>query len=204
LRWTADPPRPFQLCPVPICSALRFLVTGLPPVFIYRRFHVYLKEPRIPIESPLWYDRFFWQNPVRVTRPVPPGRLPFSSTLFTFGRVGLPVNSHSVRLRPFGPCRPIPICRLSSHDSSLSTFLARFKSVDLLRLFPALRPSSLASSLATFSVRFRSCDLLRSSCDPNLSVSWFLSTGDSNYSFRDGLSKSEKLKLEPFFNRKYQ
>ena len=53
LWWTADPPRPFQLCPVPICSALRFLVSGLPPVFIYRRFRVYLKESRIPIESPL-------------------------------------------------------------------------------------------------------------------------------------------------------
>ena len=52
---------------------------------------VYLKEPRIPFEPPLWYDRFFWQNPVRVTRPVPPGRLPFSSTIFTFRRVGLPV-----------------------------------------------------------------------------------------------------------------
>ena len=36
--WTADPPRPFQLCPVPICSALRFLVAGLPPAFIYRRY----------------------------------------------------------------------------------------------------------------------------------------------------------------------
>ena len=180
--WTADPPRPFQLCPVPICSALRFLVTGLPPVFIYRRFHVYLKEPRIPIESPLWYDRFFWQNPVRVTRPVPPGRLPFSFTFFTFRRVGLPVNSHSIGRRPYGLRRPIPICRFSSCDSSLSTFLAQFQSVDLLRLLPVSRPSSLASSLSTFSVRFRSFDLLRSSCDPNLSIGWLLSTGDQNYS----------------------
>ena len=36
--WTADPPRPFQLCPVPICSALRFLVASLLPAFVYRRF----------------------------------------------------------------------------------------------------------------------------------------------------------------------
>jgi len=184
LWWTADPPRPFQLCPVPISSALRFLVTGLLPVFIYRRFHVYLKEPRIPIESPLWYDRFFWQNPVRATRPVPPGRLPLSSTLFTFRRVGLPVNLHSVGRRPFGLRRPIPTCRSSSLDSGLSTFLTRFQSVGLLRLFPALRPSSLASSLSTFSVRFQSFDLLRSSCDPNLSIGWLLSTGGSNYSYQ--------------------
>ena len=182
--WTADPPRPFQLCPVPICSALRFLVTGLLPVFIYRRFHVYLKEPRIPIESPLWYDRFLWQNPVRVTRPVPPGRLPLSFTLITFRRVGLPVNLHSVGRRPYGLRRPFPICRSSSFDPSLAAFLDRFKSVDFLRLFPASRPSAFASSLSTFSVRFRSFDLLRSSCNPNLSIGWFLSTGDSNYSRR--------------------
>jgi len=85
LWWTADPPRPFQLRPVPICSALRFLVAGLLPAFLYRRFRVYLKESRIPFESPLWYDRFSWQNPVRVTRPVPPGRCPFSSTLLLSG-----------------------------------------------------------------------------------------------------------------------
>ena len=119
--WTADPPRPFQLRPVPICSALRFLVAGLPPAFIYRRFRVYLKESRFPLESPLWYDRFFWQNPVRVTRPVPPGRCPFSSTLSTFRRVGLPVYSLSVRFRPFGLLLPIPAFRPSSSVSGLST-----------------------------------------------------------------------------------
>ena len=158
--WTADPPRPFQLCPVPICSALRFLVTGLLPVFIYRRFHVYLKEPRIPIEPPLWYDRFFWQNPVRVTRPVPPGRLPFPFTIFTFRRVGLPVKSHSNGRRPFGLRRSIPIYRSSPFVSGLATFLARFQSPDLLRLFPVSRPSSLVSNHLIFSVRFRPFGLL--------------------------------------------
>ena len=123
--WTADPPRPFQLCPVPISSALRFLVTGLLPVFIYRRFRVYLKEPRIPIESPLWYDRFFWQNPVRVTRPVPPGRCPFLSTLPTFGRVGLSVDSHSVRVRSCNRFQPFNLLRSFN----------RFRSSDLLRPF---------------------------------------------------------------------
>ena len=179
--WTADPPRPFQLRPVPISSALRFLVTGLLPVFIYRRFHVYLKEPRIPIESPLWYDRFLWQNPVRVTRPVPSGRLPLSSTLLTFRRVGLPVIPHSIGRRPFGLRRPFPICRSSSFVSGLATFFARFQSVDLLRLFQASQPSSTASSLTTFSVRFRSCDLLRSSCDPTFRLVGFCLTGELNY-----------------------
>jgi len=146
LWWTADPPRPFQLYPVPICSALRFLVTGLLPVFIYRRFHVYLKEPRIPIESPLWYDRFFWQNPVRVTRPVPPGRLPFSSTFCTFRRVGLPVSPHSDGRRSFDLRRTFPIYRSSSFVSGLATFLVRFRSPGFLRSSPVFQPSPFASN----------------------------------------------------------
>lgn len=135
--WTADPPRPFQLRPVPICSALRFLVAGLLPAFLYRRFRVYLKEPRIPLESPLWYDRFSWQNPVRVTRPVPPGRCPFSSTLAAFRRVGLPARSHSLR---FGPCDPLQSsARLRPCDLLRSS--DRFRLFSLLRLpaIPTLR-----------------------------------------------------------------
>jgi hypothetical protein len=50
---------------------------ALPPAFLSRRFRVYLKGPRIPLESPIWHDRFFWQNPVRVTRLVPLRRWPF-------------------------------------------------------------------------------------------------------------------------------
>jgi hypothetical protein len=185
LWWTADPPRPFQLRPVPICSALRFLVTGLPPVFIYRRFHVYLKEPRIPIESPLWYDRFFWQNPVRVTRPVPPGRLPFSSTF-------LPSGGSAFR------CIRIP------YASSLSALAVRFRSVDHLLPVPVLRPSPLAPDLSIFPVRFQSYDLLRPSCDSNLAIGRFLSTGDSNYSHKDKLSKPEGWQLGCFSKRKSQ
>jgi hypothetical protein len=129
LWWTADPPRPFRLRPVPICSALRFLVAGLLPAFIYRRLRVYLKEPRIPFESPLWYDRFSWQNPVRVTRPVPPGRCPFSSTLFAFRRVGLQANSHSVRFRSCDLLRPS--VRFRSRDLLLPS--VRFRPRGLLR-----------------------------------------------------------------------
>ena len=132
--WTADPPRPFQLCPVPICSALRFLVAGLLPASLFIDvFLVYLKEPRIPLEPPLWYDRFFWQNPVRVTRPVPPGRCPFSSTLSTFRRVGLQVYSLSVRFRPRGLLLPFPVFRPSSSASGLAT-LSVLPAIPTLRL----------------------------------------------------------------------
>ena len=81
------------------------------PAFIYRRLRVYLKEPRLPLESPLWYDRFSWQNPVRVTRPVPPGRCPFCSTLAAVRRVSLPAGSLSVRLQPCGCFRPCGLLR---------------------------------------------------------------------------------------------
>jgi hypothetical protein len=138
-----------------------------------------------PYRVTLMVRPLLWQNPVRVTRPVPPGRLPLSSTLLTFRRVGLPVSSHSVDRRPYGLRRPFPICRSSSCDPSLAAFLTRFRSVDRLRMLPASRLCSLASSLSTFSVRFRSFDLLRSSCDTNLSIGWFLSTGDLNYSRRE-------------------
>ena len=183
--WTADPPRPFQLRPVPISSALRFLVTGLPPVFIYRRFHVYLKEPRIPIESPQWYGRFYWQNPARVTRPVPPGRLPCSSTFS-------PSGGSALRYIRF------------PNASSLSALAVRFQSVDLLLPAPALRPSPFAPDLSIFSVRFQSFDLLRPSCDSNLAIGRFLSTGELNYSCKGGLSKPEKCYLGCLSKHKYQ
>jgi hypothetical protein len=55
---------------------------ALPPAFLYRRLRVYLKEPRLPLESPLWYDRFSWQNPVRVTHSVPPECWPFRFPIY--------------------------------------------------------------------------------------------------------------------------
>jgi len=204
LWWTADPPRPFQLRPVPICSALRFLVAGLLPAFVYRRISRLSQGTAYPYRVTLMVRPLLWQNPVRVTRPVPPGRLPFSSALFTFRRVGLPAHSHSVGRRPRGLRRPVPICRFSSYDSGLATLLAWFQSVDLLRSIPASRPSSLASSLSTFSVRFRSFDLLRFSCDPNLAIGWLLSTGDLNYSQKLKLSKQKKCYLACLSNHKYQ
>lgn len=125
-----------------------------------------------------------WQNPARVTRPVPPGRLPFSSTISSSGGSAL---------------RYIRI----PNASSLSALAVRFRSVDLLLPVPALRPSPLASDLSIFPGRFQSCDLLRPSCDPNLSIGWFLSTGGLSYSCRKQLSKPGKSYLWCFSKLKY-
>jgi hypothetical protein len=80
-KWTAPPKTAFVL---PFgCQSRLF-----PPPFFLDAYRVYLKGPRIPIESPSWYDRISWQNPVGVTRPVPPGRWPFLCPS-AFRRVGL-------------------------------------------------------------------------------------------------------------------
>ncbi len=87
LWWSADPPRPFLTSSgsafvLPFgCQSRVFL----PPFFI-DAFASISRDRRHPLESPLWYDRFFWQNPVRVTRPVTTWALPFSSTLQPCGR----------------------------------------------------------------------------------------------------------------------
>jgi len=78
---------------------------ALPPAFLSRRRSVYLKGPRIPIESPSWYDRFSWQNPVRVTHSVPPECWPFPKPYC--GPAGRPsAVSLSVRFRPRGLLLP--------------------------------------------------------------------------------------------------
>ena len=78
LWWTAYPPRPFPISPgsafvLPFGCQSR---VSHPPFFI-DAFASISRDRRLPLEPPLWYDRFFWQNPVRVTRPVPPGRCRF-------------------------------------------------------------------------------------------------------------------------------
>ena len=202
--WTADPPRPFQLCPVPISSALRFLVSGLPPVFIYRRFHVYLKESRIPIESPLMVRPLLLAEPgpgdascttwtltvsfhhlhFQAGRPSSSVAFQWSSTLRSSPFVSnLPI--FFVRLRSRDLPRSLPINQLSPFVSGLSAFFSRFRSVDLLRPFPVFRPSPF-------------------SCDSNLSIGWLLSTGGLNYSQSEKLSKHKKHYLDCFSNHKYQ
>jgi hypothetical protein len=74
---------------------------SLPPFFI-EVFHLYLKEPRVPLEPPLWYDRFSWQSPIRVTCPVPPEHYPFSYCPPVVQRVGLLTVSLPVFFQPRG------------------------------------------------------------------------------------------------------
>lgn len=77
-RWSAEPLGPFQLqlAPHAFCTSVASREPYRPPFFIDAH-RVYLKGPRLPIEPPPWYDRFARQNPVGVTRPVPPERWPF-------------------------------------------------------------------------------------------------------------------------------
>jgi len=82
--------------------------------------------------------------------------------------------------------------RLSSCVSSLATFFTRFRPSNFLRVAPAFQPSSPASNLVTFSARFRSFDHLRSCCDPNLSVSGFLSNGGFKLLSNSDLVKAPK------------
>jgi hypothetical protein len=86
LWWTAYPPRPsqFRLAPHSVCPSVasRESFTRL---FFIEVFHLYLKGSRFPIEPPFWCDRFFWQNPVRVARPIPLGRWPSFFILLTSG-----------------------------------------------------------------------------------------------------------------------
>ena len=88
--------------------------------------------------------------------------------------------------------------RSSPSVSNLSIFCVCFQSCDLLRSFPICRSSAFVSNLSIFSDRFQSYDFLRpfpafrpspSSCDSNLAIGRFLSTGNSKYSYEDRLSK---------------
>jgi len=172
LWWTADPPRPFQLRPVPICSALRFLVAGLPPAFISRRIS------RLSQGIAFSYRVTLMVRPLLLAEPGPGDASCTTWTLSVSFRprcfqAGRPSNRFAIRsfpvLRP-SPCasslvafyvcfesRDLPhsclALQLSSCVSSLTTFFTRFRPV---RLSPCV------SSLAAFLTRIRSCDLLRS------------------------------------------
>ena len=139
--WTADPPRPFQLRPVPICSALRFLVAGLLPAFIYRRISRLSQGTAYPYRVTLMVRPLLLAEPGPGDASCTTWTLSVSFHLFTFGRVGLPVNPRSVRLQPCGLRRAVQISRFSSFVSSLATFSARFRSVDPRRPFLVFRPS---------------------------------------------------------------
>jgi hypothetical protein len=162
LWWTADPPRPFQLRPVPICSALRFLVAGLLPAFIYRRAW------RLSQGTAYSFRVTLMVRPLLLAEPGPGDA---SCTIWTLSVFFRPLHlqagrpSSSITFRSFPVLRPLP------------TFL----SSPVLRLFPiflAFRPLPIFPSSSVFQPLqiFRLSDLLRPfgrsrpSCDSNLSV----------------------------------
>lgn len=76
----------------------------LPPFFIDAGASI--SRDRASLSShPLWYGRFFWQNPAGVTRPVPFGRIPFFLALLLSG--GSAFGSST--FLPFPAFRPFPV-----------------------------------------------------------------------------------------------
>ena len=132
--WTADPPRPFQLRPVPICSALRFLVASLLPAFIYRR---------------LWRLSQGTANSYRVTlmvRPLllaEPGPGDASCTTWTLSVVFHPLHLRAGRPSSKSAFIPSPILELLPILRSSPTLepLPTFQSSPVFQLFPIFRSS---------------------------------------------------------------
>ena len=122
--WTADPPRPFQLCPVPICSALRFLVAGLLPAFIYRRIS------RLSQGTANSYRVTLMVRPLLLAEPGPGDA---SCTTWTLSVLFHPLHLQAGRPSSLFAFRSLPAFRPSPSVSSLSTFFFRFRSRDPLR-----------------------------------------------------------------------
>ena len=179
--WTADPPRPFQLRPVPICSALRFLVASLLPAFIYRR---------------LWRLSQGTANSYRVTlmvRPLllaEPGPGDASCTIWTLSVVFHPLHFRAGRPSSKFAFFPSPVFRpllifhfhRSFNRFQSSDFLQLFncfQSCDLLQSTNCFQPFDLLQSFNCFqsSDHLRSFDRFRFSCDPNLAAGGLLSNG---------------------------
>ena len=162
--WTADPPRPFQLRPVPICSALRFLVAGLLPAFIFRRIS------RLSQGIALSYRVTLMVRPLLLAEPGP-GDAPCTTWALSvcFHPLHFPAGRPSSR---FAFCTS-PVLRPLPFNSSLSIFLVRFRSRDLLLPLPISRPSPSASSLSAFSVL---------PAIPTFRLVGFCLTGDLSYS----------------------
>ena len=139
--WTADPPRPFQLRPVPICSALRFLVAGLPPAFIYRRVS------RLSQGIAFSYRVTLMVRPLLLAEPGPGDA---SCTTWTLSVFFHPLHFQAGRPSSrFAFCTS-PVFQPLPSNSNQSIFLVRFqprglprpfRSVDLRCPLPALRPS---------------------------------------------------------------
>ena len=179
--WTADPPRPFQLRPVPICSALRFLVAGLLPAFIYRRLS------RLSQGTAYSYRVTLMVRPLLLAEPGPGDA---SCTTWTLSVVFLPLYFRAGRPSSKSAFFPSPVFQplLIFHfhrsfnrfqSSDFLQFFNRFQSFDLLQPINCFQSFDLLQSFNCFqsSDHLRSFDRFRFSCDPNLSVGGLLSNG---------------------------
>jgi len=167
LWWTADPPRPFQLRPVPICSALRFLVAGLLPAFIYRRYS------RLSQGTAYSYRVTLMVRPLLLAEPGPGDASCTTWTLSVFfhplyHQAGRPSGKFafcpSPVLRPFpifwssSVFQLFPTLRFSvvfqplpiSLSSSVLRPLPTFRSSPVFQLFPIFRSSSACQPLPFF------------------------------------------------------
>ena len=80
----------------------------LPPFFIDAGASI--SRDRASLSShPLWYGRFFWQNPAGVTRPVPFGRIPSFFALLLSGGSAF----SSLAFLPFPVLRPFLVFLLA-------------------------------------------------------------------------------------------
>ena len=122
--WTADPPRPFQLRPVPICSALRFLVAGLLPAFVYRRIS------RLSQGTANSFRVTLMVRPLLLAEPGPGDA---SCTTWTLSVFFHPLHFQAGRPSSFLAVRSFPAFQPSPSESSLSTFFFRFGPFDPLR-----------------------------------------------------------------------
>ncbi len=201
--WTADPPRPFQLCPVPICSALRFLVAGLLPAFIYRRL------ARLSQGTANSYRVTLMVRPLLLAEPGPGDA---SCTTWTLSVVFHPFYFRAGRPSSKFAFFPSPVFRplliIHFHRS-----FNRFKSSDFLQLFNCfqsidlLQPTNCFQSSNYFqsyncfqsSDHLRSFDRFRFSCDPNLSIGRLLSNGGFKLLLKDRFVKGLKVVFRGLF-----
>ena len=214
--WTADPPRPFQLRPVPICSALRFLVAGLLPAFIYRRvwrlsqgtacsFRVTLMVRPLLLAEPgpgdasctIWtLSVFFSSIHFQAGRPSSGSqsfRLQLSAFFRPYGLLWLPVSSSLAAFRYLLAASNLAVFFSFSTASDLAIFCCLLTASDLA-VFCCLNCFRSFDALLSFnsflsSNFLRSFDRFRFSCDSNLSIVVLLSNGGLKLLLRTSIVK---------------
>ena len=140
-------------------------MAGLLTAFIYRRSSRLSQGIANSSRVTLMVRPIFWQNPVRVTRPVPPGRcsVAFNPLCFmtgrSLGRFAL-VRSSVFRLLPvlgLSPVlRPLQTVSVFPGLATVPNFIHLHRPYGCFRLFDHLRQLSRARSLDQFRLPCRS------------------------------------------------